>query len=141
MKKSYSVLMIFALCAVAITAQAQQGPQAAARQSAKSWLAIVDGGHYAQSWDAASQYLKSSITKDKWTADVGKARAATGALRSRKLASIQYKKGLPNMPSAEYVVAIYDATFRDQPSAAETVFLMRDNDGHWRVAGYLIKPK
>lgn len=141
MKKITVAAMLLTLCAVAIAAQAQQGPEVIARQSAKSWLAIVDGGHYPQSWDAASQYLRSSITKEKWAGEVAQARTTTGELRSRKLAGIQYKKGLPNMPSAEYVVAVYDSAFQNEASATETVFLMRDHDGQWRVAGYLVKPK
>ncbi len=141
MRKSLMVVMAVALCGTAITAKAQQKAEVMARQSAKQWLAIVDGGKYAQSWDEASQYLKSSITKDKWAEDLSKARASLGSLKSRKLASAQYKKGLPNKPTAEYVVAVYNSAFQSMPSAAETVFLMRDQDGKWRVAGYLVKPK
>lgn len=141
MKKTFVAVMVLALCAIAVAAKAQQRPEALARQSAKQWLAIVDGGNYAQSWDGASQYFKSSITKDKWMQAVSKARTATGALKSRNRASTQYKKGLPNMPGAEYVVVVYNSAFQNWNSAVETVFLMRDKDGKWRVAGYFVKPK
>lgn len=141
MKKTFVAVMVLALCAIAVAAKAQQRPEELAQQSAKQWLAIVDGGNYAQSWDDASQYFKSSITKDKWTQAVSKARAATGAFKSRNRASAQYKKGLPNMPGAEYVVVVYNSVFQNWTSAVETVFLMRDKDSKWRVAGYFVKPK
>lgn len=138
------IAMLFALLALPASGAAGQSPQASenlAKQSAKRWLTLVDGGNYARSWEAASQYLKSSVSKDQWVHDVGGARRPAGALRSRALASIQYKKGLPNMPGAEYVVAIYHSAFERAPSTSETLFLMRDNDGQWRVAGYLVKPR
>lgn len=141
MKKIPVAAIVLALCAISIAAKTQEKPVDLARQSAKSWLAVVDGGRFAQSWDAASQYFKSSITKEKWVAAVSKARADTGALKSRKLASIQYKKGLPNNPSVEYVRAIYDSAFQKWNPATETVYLMRDSDGAWRVAGYFVKPR
>lgn len=141
MKKTFVAVMVLASCAIAVAAKAQQKPEDLARQSAKPWLALVDSGKYAQSWNESSQYMRSSITKDKWDQEVGKARVATGVLRSRDLASIQYKKGLPNMPTAEYVMAVYNSSFQHWASAVETVFVMRDKDGKWRVAGYFVKPK
>ncbi|MGH9344480.1 MAG: DUF4019 domain-containing protein [Terriglobia bacterium] len=141
MRNSLMVVTVIALCGISIAAKAQQKPEDLAQESAKQWLAVVDSGKYAQSWDEASQYLKSSITQDKWEQTLRKARADLGALKSRNLANAQYKKGLPNMPSAEYVVADYDSAFQSSGSVAETVFVMRDQDGKWRVAGYFVKSK
>lgn len=141
------VLMLFALFALwapLASGTAGQLPRASenlAKQSAKQWLALVDGGNYARSWEASSQYLKSSVSKDKWVQDLSGARRPIGVLRSRAVASIEFKKGLPNNPGAEYVVAVYHSAFAKAPSTSETLFLMRDNDGRWRVAGYLVKPR
>lgn len=141
MRKSFMIVIVLALCGISSAAMAQQKAGDLAQQSAKQWLALVDGGKYPQSWDEASQYLKSSITKVKWAEDVRKARTAVGALKSRKLMNIQYKKGSPEMPNAEYMVAVYTSAFQGAHSTTETVVLMRDQDGKWRVAGYLVKPK
>jgi hypothetical protein len=34
--------------------------------AAQSWLALVDSGKYAESWDEAAQVLKNQITKHQW---------------------------------------------------------------------------
>lgn len=38
----------------------------AARSRARDWLALVDGGQYDASWDAAANIFKSSTSKERW---------------------------------------------------------------------------
>ena len=48
------------LCTAAIT---QAKPEQLAQQSSDAWLAIVDSGKYADSWDEAAQLFKAAIAK------------------------------------------------------------------------------
>jgi len=131
-------LLTLLLCASAI-AQTQQKPEQLAQQSAQSWLALVDSGKYADSWDEAAQYFKSAVTKDQWLDALGQARTPQGKVLARKLKSATYTKTLLNAPDGEYVVIQYDTDFEHKAGATETIVPMLDKDGKWRVSGYFIK--
>lgn len=126
------------LCASA-SAQAQQKPEQLAQQSSDAWLALVDSGKYANSWDEAAQLFKSAVTKDQWLSALGQVRTPQGKVVSRKLKSATYTKTLPGAPAGEYVVIQYDTDFQNKLGAVETVTPMLEKDGKWRVSGYFIK--
>ena len=111
----------------------------AAKQAALSWLALVDGARYAESWDGAAAYFRGAVTKQAWTAQVGGVRGPLGALRSRQLTSATPATSLPGAPDGAYVVIQYQTVFEHEASAVETVTPMRDPDGQWRVSGYFIR--
>jgi hypothetical protein len=120
-------------------AQAQQKPEELAQQSAESWLALVDSGKYAESWDEASQLFKAAITKEKWQDALHAVRDPLGQVVSRKLKSATYKTSMPGAPDGEYVVIQYETSFEHKQSAIETITPILDKDGKWRVSGYFIK--
>jgi len=137
--KLISTLLFTLLLCASATAQAQQKPEQLAQQSSDAWLAIVDSGKYAQSWDETAQAFKAAVTKDQWQSLLAANRAPQGKVLSRKLKSATYTKTLPNAPEGEYVVIQYDTDFEHKPAAVETVVPMLDKDGKWRVSGYFIK--
>jgi Protein of unknown function (DUF4019) len=134
------VAPILMLSFQALTTHAQQKPEDLAQKSAESWLALTDSGKYADSWDEASSFFKSKLTKDKWVAMLQQVRTPLGAFHPRKLAVANYKKNPPNLPEGEYVILQFDSSFEQLPSATETVSMVLDKDGKWRVAGYFIRP-
>ena len=138
MKLTSAVVLTLLLCASAAT-QAQEKPEQLAQKSAESWLALVDSGKYAQSWDEAAELFKSAVTKDQWQSALGTVRTPQGKVQSRTLKSATYTRTLPNAPDGEYVVIQYDTNFEHKQAAVETVVPMRDKDGAWRVSGYFIK--
>ena len=133
-----SFFITLLLCASA-AAQAQQKPEQLAQQSSDAWLAVVDSGKYAQSWDEAAPFFKAAVTKDQWLSALGTVRTPQGKVLSRKLKSATYTKTLPGAPDGEYVVILYDTNFEHKQAAVETVVPMLDKDGKWRVSGYFIK--
>jgi predicted SnoaL-like aldol condensation-catalyzing enzyme len=134
-----STLLFALLLCVSAVAQTQQKPEQLAQQSSDAWLALVDSGKYADSWDEAAQMFKSAVTKDQWQSALGQVRTPQGKVLARKLKSATYTKTLPNAPDGEYVVIQYDTNFERKQGAAETVVPMLDKDGKWRVSGYFIK--
>jgi hypothetical protein len=46
---------------------------------------------------------------------------------------------MPGAPDGEYVVVQFDTTFENKQTALESVVMMKQSDGSWRVAGYRIK--
>ena len=135
-------LLLLALCTLAMPvsrAAAQAEPGQLAQQSAETWLALVDSGKYAESWQEASQLFKAHVTKEQWQSALRASRDPLGKMLSRKLKSATYTKTLPGAPDGEYVVIQYDSSFEHKQSAVETITPMLDKDGQWRISGYFIK--
>ena len=109
------------------------------KKGAESWLAVVDKGDYAASYDEAASIFKLAITKEDWLQKVRAARSPLGKMISRKLKRMQYETTLPGAPDGEYVVVQYDTSFENKRSAVETITPTLDKDGQWRVSGYFIR--
>ena len=107
--------------------------------SAESWLALVDEGKYADSWNEAAGYFKGAVREEKWQETLQAVRWPLGKVISRELKTKSYHTSLPGAPDGEYVVIQFDTSFENKESAVETVTPMMDKDGKWRVSGYLIK--
>lgn len=136
----FGITAVVAMALVTVAAaRAQEKPEALAQKAAESWLALVDAGKYAESWDHASPALKSQVTKAEWLEKVKAARGPLGKVQSRKLVAAKYAKDPPSAPPGEYVVIQFASSFKNLPSATETVAPMLDKDGRWRVSGYYVK--
>ncbi len=112
---------------------------APAMTAAAAWLATVDAGRYAQSWDDASPLLQQSMPKTQWETTLAPVRQPLGGLVVRKLRSATYTTTIPGAPEGQYVVVVYDTRFENRPVAFETVTPMREKDGSWKVSGYFIR--
>jgi len=60
-------------------------------------------------------------------------------VQKRTLKSGQHTSTLPGAPAGDYALLAYSTDFAKKASATETVILMHDPDGKWRVSGYFIK--
>jgi hypothetical protein len=128
-----------AMLLISWVAFSQTATEKAAEDSASKWLALVDAGDYAASWDQAAPYFKNAVSKEEWIEKVKAVRAPLGKINSRKLRSATYKTSLPGAPDGQYVVIQYDSSFEHKQSAVETVTPMMDKDGQWRTSGYFIR--
>ena len=120
-------------------AMAQDKNIEAAKKGSESWLAVVDKGDYAASYEEAASIFKLAVTKEDWLQKVRAARNPLGKVISRKLKGTQYKTSLPGAPDGEYVVIQYDTSFENKRSAVETITPTLDKDAQWRVSGYFIR--
>ncbi|HTL01176.1 MAG TPA: DUF4019 domain-containing protein [Vicinamibacterales bacterium] len=118
---------------------AQPTSRDAAQTSARSWLALVDAKNYAASWDEAATVFKSAVTQATWETAVKGARTPLGELKMRTLNSATATTSPPGAPSGEYIVIKYDTTFDQKQGMVETVALIKQDDGTWRVAGYFVQ--
>jgi serine/threonine protein kinase len=103
-----------------------------ALSAVESWLAVMDGGNYAQSWDAAAQYFQKTITKAEWIERSQSARQPQGKVISRQLRTARRF-------GPRFIVK-FDTVFAGLKAAVETVTFSREPDGQWRAIGYLILP-
>ncbi|MBV8784094.1 MAG: DUF4019 domain-containing protein [Gammaproteobacteria bacterium] len=131
--------MCMALLLLTGWAAAAPAPEAAAQEVALAWLGLVDGGNYADSWTQAATLFRDNVTQAQWQSAVESARGPVGALKARQVQSATFRRDLPGAPDGEYVVIQFTSAFRGKASAIETVTVMKDRDGSWRVAGYYLK--
>jgi hypothetical protein len=140
MKKILWILAAIGALLLAVAAlRADEGPEKAAEEAARSWLGLVDAGNYAESWSQAASLFKKQVTAEQWQTAAGNARDPLGKVLSRRPKSAEYAKTLPGAPDGEYVVITYDTSFENKKAGVEVVTPMKDRDGVWRVAGYFVK--
>jgi len=107
--------------------------------AAETWLALIDKGEIAKSWETAAVLFKGVVTQEQWDHSLSAARGPLGKLSSREPQLAKYETSLPGAPDGEYVVIQFKTVFENKADAVETVTPTKDPDGHWRVSGYYIK--
>ena len=110
-----------------------------AKQSAESWLKLIDQEEYAESWEQTSSFFKSQVSQNQWVVTISNLKSSIGKTITRKLLLAKYTTSLPGAPSGEYVVIQFRTDFETKEGAIETITPMKDSDGMWRVSGYFIK--
>jgi hypothetical protein len=113
--------------------------EAAAISAAEKWLATVDAGEYAASWNEAAEVFRNAVKQDQWEQLMTAARKPLGKPISRTVVTKVYQTSLPGGPDGEYVVIQFETSFENKKAAIETVTPMMGKDGMWRVSGYYIK--
>ncbi len=109
-----------------------KGDDGAVLSKIESWLALMDSGNYAQSWEVGSRSFRWAVTKGDWMEALEKVRRPLGKIISRKLVSTKYS-ALGNRFEAKF-----DSSFDGLKSTAETLVFTRQWNGEWKPAGYLI---
>ena len=117
----------------------QNGGEAAAKAAADVWLALVDDSRYESSYQAAAGIFQKLITKERWIKLAGDGRNLLGKVRTRSVKDTTFSATMPGAPDGQYVVVHYDASFEKKPAAVETVTVLLDSDGQWKVCGYFIR--
>jgi hypothetical protein len=123
-------------CGISVAEEVDTAP---GMSSAESWIALIDRGQYGESWDAASETFRNGIDRTKWMATVDPVRAPLGGVISRKVRQAQVARTLAGAPEGEYLVVQFDTRFENRPLATEIVTPVKEKDGSWRVAGYVIR--
>jgi hypothetical protein len=123
----------------AAPAPATQTAEQAATAAAQKWLAEIDNGQYAQSWQDASDFFQTAVSQDKWESALDAVRKPLGDLESRNLEGAQNAAQLPGAPDGQYVVMQFNTSFANKKAAVETVTFVLEKDGQWKSVGYFIK--
>jgi len=125
--------------AAPIPSLAADKPEKEAQAAAEQWLALIDAGQFAESWQATASVFQAAVSQPQWKSSLESVRKPLGTRVSRKLKSAKYSKKLPGAPDGEYVVLQFTTSFTNKNGAVETVTPMLDQDGKWKVSGYFIK--
>jgi Protein of unknown function (DUF4019) len=131
-------LLVLALLAIPNAVSAAEDEAAAATAAALAWLALVDRGDYAASWDEAASLFRARIGSADWVGALTAARTPLGPVGERQLLSARHVTELPGVPDGDYVILQFQTGFANKARAIETVTPMLDG-AQWRVSGYFIK--
>jgi hypothetical protein len=138
-RKAACLLALYLLFSGTVAAAQEISKGTAAMNAAEQWLALVDGGRYAESWTEAAQYFKNSVQQEQWAQSLEARRKPFGKVVSREMKKMTYRTSLPGAPDGEYMVIQFATSFGRKRAAVETVTTMAEKDGSWRVSGYYIK--
>lgn len=131
-----------ALLAAALAAPVHaQDPEAVAdaQEAAERWLAQLDAGNYAGAWREASASFRKAAPQAQFETVFRQVRTPLGSASDRALKSATYQTTMPGAPDGQYVVIQYTTRFANKEQAVETVTPMREQDGSWRVSGYVVQ--
>ena len=59
-------MLALLVAAISLGSAYAQEPNLAAQAATESWLGLVDGQQYADSWQAAATFFKNAVTQQKW---------------------------------------------------------------------------
>ena len=116
----------------------QSGGDVAATAAAEVWLALVDDGQFARSWETGAKILQGVVTEKDWVDLAQKKRPPLGKVLSRKVQETSATTSLPGAPEGQYVVLQYNTKFEHKEVARETITVALDG-GTWKVSGYYIR--
>lgn len=133
-------ILIFTLFALAAPLAAQTPDEAAAREMADDWLALVDAGDFEASWTEAGRIFQRSVAQDGWTHQIAALRQQVGKAESREYVTAESMSNPPGAPPGDYVNIQYRSEFSSAGSAVEMVVLTREEGRGWRVVGYFLQP-
>jgi hypothetical protein len=130
---------VFALMISTLGASAVNQSDTAALEAAQKWLAIVDQGAYARSWQDAAGFLKSNVTQERFAQQLTNVRKPLGTVVSRKILTKKFNTSPSGASDGKSMVIQFQTSFTGKKGAEETVTPALEKDGQWRVTGYWIK--
>jgi hypothetical protein len=107
--------------------------------AAGAWLALLDAGESEATWQATSSLFRSLVDLQQWRDSLARLDALLGRAEERELLTSRYTTDVPGAPDGDYVVLENGARFERKQEAVETVVVMLDTDGEWRVGGYFVR--
>jgi len=110
-----------------------------ATAAASEFLKMIDTDHYESSWRLSAKLMQERIPMDKWQEQLVAIRKTLGPLVKREQKDISYATVAKDSPDGEYIQIFYDSRFGANPKVEETLTVMLDADGQWRVAGYFVQ--
>lgn len=99
--------------------------------AAEKWLALVDSGDFAQSWDQSASMFRDGVhttvlfnrgmSEERWQSSAAALQTQLGKAESRSLRSKRYTEELPDEPDRACVVLEYETSFGGQQNVVKKV--------------------
>jgi len=135
-------LLAVAACSaisMALPALAQDPRRNEAVGAARDWLVLLDKHDVKQLYAASGKRFREGISPEKWAEVAESGRQQFGVVKSRTLIGAESPPETPNRPKGEFMTVVFRADFDKRGVGSESLTLEREDDGKWRVIGYLMK--
>ncbi|MES2661268.1 MAG: protein kinase [Verrucomicrobiota bacterium] len=103
------------------------------------WLGEIDAGRYEKAWSEAAAFARSLESPVQWATKMNATRTPLGKVLSRARMRTTSTSVLSGAPGGKYLIYVFQTGFDPGPRMLETVTLMFEKDGNWRVMGYSIE--
>jgi hypothetical protein len=131
------LLVLTCVLGALVVVHALEAPEKVARQVADSWITQWDAGKWLETYRALAEGTRKVVSKADWLDYWSTVRKPLGDLKSRQLATAKYIETLPNLRGQGGAMIQYKSSFEPGGSVVETIGMVREKDGTWRVANYL----
>lgn len=109
------------------------------RNISVKWLQKLDEGCYIRCYDESSFLMTAALTPGRWFDNINAYRKPLGGLKKRTEINMYYAQEMPGRPKGEYIVLQYGAVFEKNKVKIESVVIVKEPGGKWKVADYFIK--
>jgi hypothetical protein len=113
-------------------------PVVAAQDEAAHWLGLLDQGQYGPSWLDSGSLMKDILSEQQWMGAMQANRKPYGNVLSRRPGPNASTTTLAHGTKGNFMVIRYDTLFSRNIRATETLILMQNQLGQWRVVSYTI---
>jgi hypothetical protein len=131
------VLVLTCVLGAFVVVHAREAPEKAARKVADSWITQWDSGNWLETYKALAESTRKVVSKADWLDYWSTVRKPLGNLKTRQFATAKYIESLPSLRGQDGAMIQYKSSFDSGGSVVETVGMVREKDGTWRVANYL----
>ncbi|HEY0505760.1 MAG TPA: DUF4019 domain-containing protein [Lysobacter sp.] len=102
---------------------------------------LIDSGRAGEVWDGASAVAKRSVDRRKFTDTIDAQRKPLGPAASRRWTSVSRHStpGSGPLPAGTYANVEFETRFAGDRPGYELVSFRQDEDGTWRLSGYVLK--
>lgn len=139
--KAFLLFACIMLLPVNVISSADANKGRTAVIAAEQWMAMIDAGRYAESWEEAASIFRGRVQKQKWLQMTRLVREPLGKIISRKITSEKFEFRQIDGVRREFLVVRFETSFENMNYTVETITSLLDKDGRWRVSGYLINSR
>jgi hypothetical protein len=107
-----------------------------AQKALDNWLPLWDAGKVAETYAGLSSFIKKTADQKVWLDYRTTARKPLGKLKWRKLTNISLIRSMEGLPDNSGAILKYQSSFENREDVFETIGLVLEREGDWRVAGY-----
>ena len=107
-----------------------------AQKAVEAWVLLWDSGKYSESYKELSEFAKNAFDEKRWAVYWTTERKRLGKLKLRKIINTSLVKSFEKLPDHSGAVLRYQSSFENQKDIFETVYLVLEKHGGWRVLGY-----
>lgn len=102
---------------------------------------LIDAGRAGEVWDGASALAKRSVDRKTFVGTITTQRKPLGAVTSRRWTGVSRHStpGAAQLPPGMYANVEFETRFAADSTGHELVSFHQDEDGTWRLSGYVLK--